>query len=104
MDYILDPANREEIVKNVAARKGKGDLDRVLELSSRREKSAEDRAAFVAEAARLPNRSHPAAAALGDEPRVVRETKWRPHTNPNSKTEIKEASTRYFLKIIRQGS
>ena len=79
--YILDPANREEIAANVARRKGVGDIDAVHAMAKQLETDPENadlRARLTREALLLPNKTHEQSSALGEDPKVIKETFWRP--------------------------
>ncbi len=79
LDYILDSANYEEIKLNILSRKGVGDLDKVIAISEQCKKDPNNSdlfAAFAREAAKIPNRTHHKAAALGKECRVLDDIPW----------------------------
>ncbi|WAR18892.1 SYSM-like protein, partial [Mya arenaria] len=72
LEYLLDEKNRDVIRKNVANRKGVGDIDRVVELWKRlNEEPKPDiqeklKIAFLTAASEIPNTSHP-ESPVGDE-------------------------------------
>jgi len=85
--YLLDPTNKEEIEVNVKGRKGMGDINKVHDLHQRGLTSE-----VIAEAARLPNRTHP---EVPKEAIVIRQRAlpWRP------KEELSSKGARSFEEI-----
>lgn len=69
IEYLANPANRDEISDNIKRRKRVGDIDKILELSGQ----SDSRAGLMEELARIPNRTAPGVHEYGNEPRAMGE-------------------------------
>lgn len=68
IDFLCNPANRDIILNNIKKRKGIGDIDKVLEYSSRPEKKE----LLLQELNKIPNCTHPAVIEY-NKPRLLKE-------------------------------
>ncbi|XP_050099469.1 serine--tRNA ligase, mitochondrial [Anopheles aquasalis] len=77
-DYLLDPANADEIEGNIRLRKGVGDIRLVHELQQRLQEAATDESRrqladrLQTELGKLPNQTHPRLLSYEGKPRLVR--------------------------------
>ncbi|XP_044581055.1 serine--tRNA ligase, mitochondrial, partial [Cotesia glomerata] len=91
--YICDPKNRLSIANNISHRKGVGDIDKVLKLSSDPSKQDE----FLKELSKIPNRTDPRVLEYGDQGKVLKETSTRSYNfKPKSFMDLVKN-----LKLIR---
>lgn len=67
-DFLCNPKNRDIILNNIKKRKDFGDIDKVLELSSKPEK----RELFLRELSKIPNCTHPVVHGY-DKPRILKQ-------------------------------
>lgn len=79
LDYLCNTDNRNEIKFNIDNRKGVGDIDKLLELHNQIKSLNTDspqyeqiHKEFVAEAVKIPNRSHPDIREYGEKPKVIK--------------------------------
>ncbi|KAK4881291.1 hypothetical protein RN001_004610 [Aquatica leii] len=79
IEYLCNHKNTEEISKNIAARKGIGNINLVLELkktldgtSSTSKEYPTIKQQFLEELRKIPNKTHPSISSLENEPRTVK--------------------------------
>ncbi|XP_063979815.1 uncharacterized protein LOC135163871 [Diachasmimorpha longicaudata] len=74
-DFLCDPSNRETIVANIKHRKGKGDVDKILQLSTNNfpiDKSERSNQ-LAKELNKIPNLTFPKVLDYGTEGKIIRE-------------------------------
>lgn len=79
LDYLCNPGNRNEIKCNIDNRKGVGDIDKLLELHNKIKSLNTDNPQyeaihkeFLAEAIKIPNKSHPELREYEEKPKVTK--------------------------------
>lgn len=104
-DYLCNPKNVDEISKNIASRKGMGNIELVQSLKNKLDSVSSDDANrgvilkdFINEAMKIPNRTHPAVKDYGEKAQVIREVGSRQSFDFEAK-EFEEIAKR--LKLLR---
>lgn len=69
LDFLCNPANRDIINANIKARKGVGNIDKVLELSQKPELKEK----FLKELSLIPNQTDPTVLSYEKEPQLLKE-------------------------------
>nr|XP_034179887.1 serine--tRNA ligase, mitochondrial [Osmia lignaria]XP_034179888.1 serine--tRNA ligase, mitochondrial [Osmia lignaria] len=85
INFLCNPSNRDTIYNNIIARKGVGDIDKVLELSQK----PELKDSFLHELSKIPNQTHPTVLSYDKEPHLLKECGHKPEFD----FEPKEFST-----------
>ncbi|XP_078036274.1 seryl-tRNA synthetase, mitochondrial [Augochlora pura] len=94
INYLCNPANRDAIFNNIRARKGVGDIDKVLELSQK----PELKQSFLNELSKIPNQTDPVILSYGDKPKVLREHGHKPEFDFEPKEFVELATKLNLLK------
>ncbi|XP_031836659.2 seryl-tRNA synthetase, mitochondrial [Nomia melanderi] len=68
INFLCNPINRDVINKNIVARKGIGNIDKVLELSQK----PELKESFLHELSQIPNHTDPTVLSYGDKPQLLK--------------------------------
>ncbi|XP_076297783.1 seryl-tRNA synthetase, mitochondrial isoform X2 [Lasioglossum baleicum] len=86
INFLCDPANRDNIFNNIMARKGIGDIDKVHELSQK----PESKESFLSELGKIPNQTDPLVLSYGSEPKVLKVCGHKPEFDfdPKEFTEL----------------
>lgn len=78
--FICNPENEDLISKNIACRKGVGDIKLVQHLYCKYreigDNVSEER--FLLEALKIPNSTHPEILKYGDEPQLIKQIHFKP--------------------------
>lgn len=79
-DYLCNPNNVEEINNNITSRKGLGNIQLVQSLKDKLDVMNPDDPnrqvilnEFINEILKIPNKTHPAVATYGDDPKIIEE-------------------------------
>ncbi|XP_054002401.1 serine--tRNA ligase, mitochondrial [Hylaeus anthracinus] len=94
INFVCNPSNRDTIFNNILARKGVGDIDKVLELSGK----PELKESFLQELSKIPNQTDPAILSYGDKPHLIKEYGQKPEFDFEPE-EFKKLVTK--LKLFR---
>lgn len=74
LKFICNPSNRDIICNNIIARKGVGNIDKVLKLS----KDPEQKESFLRELNKIPNQTDPTVLSYNKEPKILGECGHQP--------------------------
>ncbi|KZC10039.1 PREDICTED: serine--tRNA ligase, mitochondrial [Dufourea novaeangliae] len=97
INFLCNPSNRNVIRNNIIARKGIGNIDKVLELSQK----PELKESFLHELNKIPNQTDPTVLSYGNEPRVLQKCGYKPEFDFEPK-EFSELVTK--LKLLKTQS
>nr|XP_033326796.1 serine--tRNA ligase, mitochondrial [Megalopta genalis] len=94
INYLCNPVNRDDIFNNITARKGVGDIDKVLELSQK----PELKQFFLHELSKIPNQTDPVVLSYGDKPQMLREYGHKPEFDFEPKDFVELTTKLNLLK------
>ncbi|CAK9808856.1 Serine--tRNA ligase, mitochondrial [Anthophora quadrimaculata] len=94
INFLCNPSNRDIIFNNIVARKGIGDIDKVLELS----KKPELKESLLYELNKIPNQTDPMVLSYGNEPHILKECGHKPEFDFEPQQFSKLATNLKLLK------